>query len=133
MQKDLLDPAIKGTVNVLTAAKEAGVRRVVVTSSVSAIIPSPSWPGDVPKREDCWADVEFCKQKGVRKGFIFFIFCFFFLYVLVCEVFVCATVVVSIVEDFGGESSLGICKGEWVGCCCSESWHCDGSNYFTQA
>ncbi|KAK8467120.1 hypothetical protein PHAVU_008G257800 [Phaseolus vulgaris] len=63
-QKDLLDPAIKGTVNVLTAAKEAGVRRVVVTSSVSAIIPSPSWPGDVPKREDCWADVEFCKQKG---------------------------------------------------------------------
>ncbi|CAJ1970672.1 unnamed protein product [Sphenostylis stenocarpa] len=64
-QKELLDPAIKGTVNVLTAAKEAEVRRVVVTSSISAITPSPNWPGDVPKREDCWTDVEFCKQKGL--------------------------------------------------------------------
>ncbi|ESW14162.1 hypothetical protein PHAVU_008G258000 [Phaseolus vulgaris] len=64
-QKDLLDPAIKGTANVLTAAKEAGVRRVVVTSSVAAIIPSPTWPGDVPKREECWADVELCKQKAL--------------------------------------------------------------------
>ncbi|WVY90029.1 hypothetical protein V8G54_035543 [Vigna mungo] len=64
-QKELLDPAIKGTLNVLTAAKEAGVRRVVVTSSTSAIVPSPNWPGDVPKRENCWTDVEFCKQKGL--------------------------------------------------------------------
>lgn len=64
-QKELLDPAIKGTLNVLTAAKEAGVRRVVVTSSISAIVPSPNWPGDVPKRENCWTDIEFCKQKGL--------------------------------------------------------------------
>jgi len=79
MQKELLDPAIKGTMNVLTAAKEAGVRRVVVTSSVSAITPSPNWPGDVPKGENCWTDAEFCKQKGVRKGFHFFHFLFLFL------------------------------------------------------
>ncbi|KAL0460185.1 UNVERIFIED_CONTAM: Cinnamoyl-CoA reductase 1 [Sesamum latifolium] len=39
-QRELLDPAIKGTINVLTAAKELGVRRVVVTSSISAIIPA---------------------------------------------------------------------------------------------
>ncbi|KAK6143940.1 hypothetical protein DH2020_024288 [Rehmannia glutinosa] len=45
-QRELLDPAIKGTINVLTAAKELGVRRVVVTSSISAIIPSPNWPAD---------------------------------------------------------------------------------------
>ena len=49
----------------LTAAKEAGVGRVVVTSSISAIIPSPQWPSDVIKNEDCWADVEYCKQEGV--------------------------------------------------------------------
>ncbi|KAL5580667.1 hypothetical protein UlMin_013109 [Ulmus minor] len=62
-EKELLDPAIKGTINVLTAAKEAGVGRVVVTSSISAIIPSPGWPADKLKREDCWADLEYCKEK----------------------------------------------------------------------
>ncbi|XP_054798510.1 cinnamoyl-CoA reductase CAD2-like [Prosopis cineraria] len=61
-QKELLDPAIKGTINVLTAAKEAGVSRVVVTSSISAITPSPKWPSDVIKNEDCWTDIEYCKE-----------------------------------------------------------------------
>ncbi|KAF7833796.1 cinnamoyl-CoA reductase 1 [Senna tora] len=62
-QKELLDPAIKGTTNVLTAAKEAGVSRVVVTSSISAISPNPNWPSDVIKSEDCWVDLEYCKEK----------------------------------------------------------------------
>ncbi|KAJ4725517.1 putative Cinnamoyl-CoA reductase [Melia azedarach] len=62
-QKQLLDPAIKGTVNVLTAAKAVGVKRVVVTSSISAITPSPTWPADKVKAEDCWTDVDYCKQK----------------------------------------------------------------------
>ncbi|KAG2669889.1 hypothetical protein I3843_14G057200 [Carya illinoinensis] len=64
-EKQLLDPAIKGTLNVLTAAKEAGVSRVVVTSSISAIAPSPNWPADIVKSEDCWTDIEYCKQKGL--------------------------------------------------------------------
>ncbi|GFP84238.1 cinnamoyl-coa reductase 1 [Phtheirospermum japonicum] len=64
-ERELLDPAIKGTINVLTAAKEAGVRRVVVTSSISAIIPSPNWPADKVKNEDCWTNEEYCKLKGV--------------------------------------------------------------------
>ncbi|CAL0315608.1 unnamed protein product [Lupinus luteus] len=64
-QKELLDPAINGTMNVLKAAKEAGVQRVVITSSISAITPSPSWPSDVVKREDCWTDIEYSKQKGL--------------------------------------------------------------------
>ncbi|CAI9774502.1 unnamed protein product [Fraxinus pennsylvanica] len=64
-ENELLAPAIKGTVNVLTAAKELGVRRVVVTSSVSAIAPSPNWPADVVKNEECWTDEEYCRQKGL--------------------------------------------------------------------
>ena len=34
-QKDLIDPAVNGTSNVLTAAGKAGIKRVVVTSSVA--------------------------------------------------------------------------------------------------
>mmetsp|Transcript_22764 Transcript_22764/g.25343 ORF Transcript_22764/g.25343 Transcript_22764/m.25343 type:complete len:334 (+) Transcript_22764:71-1072(+) len=36
-QKELVDPAVNGTVNVLTAARDAGVSRVVLTSSIAAV------------------------------------------------------------------------------------------------
>lgn len=42
------------------------MKRVVVTSSISAITPSPNWPADVVKNEDCWTDVEYCQKKGVK-------------------------------------------------------------------
>ncbi|XP_023520271.1 cinnamoyl-CoA reductase 1 [Cucurbita pepo subsp. pepo] len=64
-ERDLLDPAIKGTINVLTAAKEAGVQRVVVTSSISSMIPNPNWPENVVINEECWTDIDYCKQKGL--------------------------------------------------------------------
>jgi nucleoside-diphosphate-sugar epimerase len=64
-QKQLLDPAVKGTINVLTAAKEASVKRVVVTSSISAITPSPNWPADKIKNEECWAAEDYCRQNGL--------------------------------------------------------------------
>ncbi|KAH0458511.1 hypothetical protein IEQ34_013826 [Dendrobium chrysotoxum] len=46
-EAQLLEPAVKGTLNVLRAAHDGGARRVVVTSSISAIMPSPGWPTDV--------------------------------------------------------------------------------------
>lgn len=71
VQKQILEPAIQGTVNVLKAAKDAGVERVVATSSISAIIPSPSWPADKIKGEDCWTDLDYCKEKGVSEFEVF--------------------------------------------------------------
>ncbi|KAF5372265.1 hypothetical protein D9757_009628 [Collybiopsis confluens] len=54
-KKELLDPAIDGTLNALRAAKKAGVNRIIVTSSVGAI---PSRPGllneDVTYGADDW-------------------------------------------------------------------------------
>jgi len=37
-QKDLIDPAVKGTLNVLESCKKAGITRVVLTSSSAAIV-----------------------------------------------------------------------------------------------
>ncbi|XP_058089472.1 phenylacetaldehyde reductase-like [Magnolia sinica] len=61
-ERELLKPAVQGTLNVLEAAKACGVNRVVVTSSSAAIIPSPGWPADVIKNEDCWTDEEYCRK-----------------------------------------------------------------------
>ncbi|CAO2177706.1 unnamed protein product [Urochloa humidicola] len=61
-EKELLEPAVKGTLNVLREAKGAGVGRVVLVSSQAAMVPNPSWPADKVIDEDCWADVELLKQ-----------------------------------------------------------------------
>ncbi|GJM92699.1 hypothetical protein PR202_ga09192 [Eleusine coracana subsp. coracana] len=61
-QKDLLDPAVKGTLSVLRAAKESGVSRVVLMSSQVAIAPNPNWPADKVIDEDSWADIEWFKK-----------------------------------------------------------------------
>jgi nucleoside-diphosphate-sugar epimerase len=47
--------------NVLKACSEAKVKRVVVVSSVSALMVNPSWPEGKAMDEDCWSDVNFCR------------------------------------------------------------------------
>jgi len=65
-QKQLIVPAVEGTLNVLRAAKEAGgVRRVVVTSSNAAIVPSPGWPAGEVRDERCWTDIDYCEKNGL--------------------------------------------------------------------
>ncbi|TVU44425.1 hypothetical protein EJB05_03866 [Eragrostis curvula] len=65
-QKQLMVPAIEGTLNVLRAAKDAGgVRRVVVTSSVSSVVPNPGWPAGEVVDETCWTDIDYCEKNGV--------------------------------------------------------------------
>ncbi|KAG9160510.1 hypothetical protein Leryth_023336 [Lithospermum erythrorhizon] len=64
-EKMVLEPAVKGTINVLTAAKELGVGRVVVTSSISAIMPNPSWPADRVMNEESWTDIDFCRKNEI--------------------------------------------------------------------
>jgi nucleoside-diphosphate-sugar epimerase len=66
LQAQLMVPAVEGTLNVLRAAKDAGgVRRVVVTSSISAIVPSPGWPAGEVRDERCWTDLDYCEKNGV--------------------------------------------------------------------
>ncbi|KAG8368953.1 hypothetical protein BUALT_Bualt15G0099900 [Buddleja alternifolia] len=62
-QTELLDPAVKGTLNVLAAAKKFGVRRVVLTSSISAMVPNPGWDTGRVVDESSWTDLDYCTSR----------------------------------------------------------------------
>ncbi|XVE91217.1 hypothetical protein DITRI_Ditri20bG0136600 [Diplodiscus trichospermus] len=58
----MVEPAVNGTKNVIMAAAEAKVRRVVFTSSIGAVYMDPNRSPDVVVDESCWSDLEFCKN-----------------------------------------------------------------------
>lgn len=60
-EKELIDPAVKGTLNVLTATKRFKVRHVVLTSSISVMVPNRNWPHHLVLDESSWTDIDFCK------------------------------------------------------------------------
>lgn len=60
-EAELLAPAVTGTINVLKACSEAKVRRVVLVSSVSAVMVNPDFPRTKVLDEACWSDVEVCR------------------------------------------------------------------------
>ncbi|KDP32447.1 hypothetical protein JCGZ_13372 [Jatropha curcas] len=62
-EKELLLPAVEGTLRVLEAAKKFKVRRVVITSSISALVPNPNWPSGKVFDESSWTDLEYCKSR----------------------------------------------------------------------
>jgi nucleoside-diphosphate-sugar epimerase len=65
-QVELLAPAVSGTLNVLRACREAGVRRVVVVSSVGAVFVNPNLPDGPAMDEDCWSDEDYCRTTEVN-------------------------------------------------------------------
>ncbi|PKI35764.1 cinnamoyl-CoA reductase 2-like [Punica granatum] len=58
---EMLEPAVKGTLNVLKACSEAKIKRLVYISSTAAVIFNPKWPEDRAKDETCWSDKEYCR------------------------------------------------------------------------
>lgn len=66
-QAELIDPALKGTLNVLNScAKVPSVRRVVLTSSMAAVAYNgkPRTP-EVIVDETWFSDPDFCKESKV--------------------------------------------------------------------
>ncbi|KAK1620817.1 hypothetical protein QYE76_026334 [Lolium multiflorum] len=61
---DLVPVAVDGTRNVIRAAADAGVRRVVFTSSYGAVHMDPNRSPDDVVDETYWSDYEFCKRTG---------------------------------------------------------------------
>ena len=68
MQSQVLDTAVKGTLNVLKVCSAAKVQKLVVMSSNAAVDFNPNWPQDIIKDETCWSDKEFCKENGVSNA-----------------------------------------------------------------
>ena len=69
LQAELLDPAVKGTINVLsTCLKTPSVKRVVLTSSIAAVAFNgmPRTP-DTIVDESWFADPEYCRAAKVNK------------------------------------------------------------------
>ncbi|WVZ71769.1 hypothetical protein U9M48_020312 [Paspalum notatum var. saurae] len=67
---DLVPVAIEGTKNVINAAADMGVQRVVFTSSYGAVNMNPGRNPDTTVDESCWSDLEFCKQTKVHYYYI---------------------------------------------------------------
>ncbi|KAK7255172.1 hypothetical protein RIF29_28576 [Crotalaria pallida] len=59
---EVIEPAVKGTQNVLEACREAKVERVVFVSSIAAIFMNPNLPTDKVIDESCWSDKEYCRK-----------------------------------------------------------------------
>ncbi|WOK95313.1 cinnamoyl-CoA reductase 1 [Canna indica] len=59
---EVIAPAVTGTLNVLKACSEAKVKRVVVVSSVAAIMMRQDPPEDKNMDEDSWSDKEYCQN-----------------------------------------------------------------------
>eukprot|EP01018_Ginkgo_biloba_P000111 Gb_05658 [translate_table: standard] len=60
--KQVIEPAVKGTENVLEACAEMGVKRVVLTSSIGAVYMNPNRNPDALVHDDCWSDLDYCIQ-----------------------------------------------------------------------
>lgn len=73
MQEEMVEPAVNGAKNVIIAAAEAKVRRVVFTSSIGAVYMDPNRNVDVEVDESCWSDLEYCKTTKVNIPFIYLI------------------------------------------------------------
>ena len=66
LQVEILAPAVTGTMNVLRACSEAEVvKRVVVVSSLSAVMIKPEWGECKVMDEGCWSDVDLCRTTEV--------------------------------------------------------------------
>ncbi|GLJ22309.1 hypothetical protein SUGI_0419710 [Cryptomeria japonica] len=60
-EAEMISPAVKGTLNVLKACSVAKVKRVVMTSSIAAVIMNPNIHKDTLVDESCWSDPEYCE------------------------------------------------------------------------
>jgi hypothetical protein len=65
LQVEVIEPAVKGTANVLEACLKAKVERVAFVSSGAAVAINPNFSKDKVIDESCWSDKDYCKKTEV--------------------------------------------------------------------
>jgi nucleoside-diphosphate-sugar epimerase len=65
LQEQLIDPAVKGTLNVLASCARAQTKKVVLTSSVAAVAYTPKRTAGSFVDESWWTDVDYCEENKV--------------------------------------------------------------------
>ncbi|KAL6600377.1 hypothetical protein ACP70R_022511 [Stipagrostis hirtigluma subsp. patula] len=58
----IIEPTILGTRHAITAAADAGVKRVVFTSSIGTVYMNPYRDPNKPVDDTCWSDLDYCKK-----------------------------------------------------------------------
>lgn len=58
----MIEPAIRGTNYVLTAAADLGIKRVVFTSTIGTVYMNPYRDTEKPVDDTCWSDLDYCKK-----------------------------------------------------------------------
>ena len=61
----MVEPAVKGTLNVIDVATKNSVKRVIFTSSIGAVYMDPHRDPSIVVDESCWSDLDFCKDTKV--------------------------------------------------------------------
>ncbi|KAJ3901175.1 hypothetical protein F5879DRAFT_1049969 [Lentinula edodes] len=74
-KKDFLDPAIDGTLNVLRAAHAAGIKRIIVTSTVGTVLSQPELMSvDYTYGSDDWLPLTYEQAaSGTLPGFVVYL------------------------------------------------------------
>eukprot|EP00253_Pinus_taeda_P001397 PITA_01397 len=60
--EEVIEPAVKGTKNVMEACAEMAVKRVVFTSSIGVVYLDPHRNPFAIVDEDCWSNLDYCIQ-----------------------------------------------------------------------
>lgn len=66
LQEKMIEPAIRGTKYVITAAADMGIKRVVFTSTIGTVYMNPHRDPSKPVDDTCWSDLDYCKKTAVR-------------------------------------------------------------------
>jgi nucleoside-diphosphate-sugar epimerase len=67
-QKDLIDPALKGTLNVLESCRRVGVKRVILTSSCVAIVEDESLTNPEKYKDKVWTENDWNTTATLEKN-----------------------------------------------------------------